>query len=180
MKKHPLWKDHENRNNAIGQNHPGVFAASMLALTILIGGLLVGCAMLSSSYRQSLDVSRQFEDGEIVPGYSYYVSGPASKPLAIVAIRQDYRLESEHWRGIDLDSASLKALVKRISHVLNAEYKADQMIPNGAKIVDADGTMVGMWYSVYDYSPVTFLDDKVIYIGVALARMPPEVRIPLD
>ena len=61
----------------------------------------------------------------------------------------------------------MKALVKRISHVLNAEYKADQMIPNGARIVDADGTMVGMWYSVYDYSQVTFLDDKVIYISVA-------------
>lgn len=180
MKQHASWKHHENSDCGFDHNSLGAFATSMLVLTILTGALLAGCAMISSNYRQSFDVSRQFENGEVVPGFRYYVSGPASKPVAIVAIREDFRVQSEHWQGIDLDSASLKALVERISHVLGAEYKEDQMIPNGARIIGPDGTMVGMWYSVYDYSKVTFLDDKVIHIAMAITRMPPAVRIPRD
>lgn len=180
MKKHASCKHHKNQNYRIGQNSLGLFVPSMLMLAIAMGALLAGCTIVSSNYRRSFDVSRQFENGEIATDYHYYASGPASKPLAIVAIRQDYRLQSEHWRVIDVDTASLKALVERISYVLGAEYKEDQMIPNGARIIAPDGTMVGMWYSVYDYSKVTFLDDKVIYIAIALAKMPPEVRIPLD
>jgi hypothetical protein len=180
MKKHASWKHHENSDCGIGHDSLGVFAISSLALTILIGALLAGCTMISSNYRRSFDVSQQFENGEVVPGFRYYVSGPALKPIAIVAIREDYRLQSEHWRRIDLDNASLKALVERISYVLGAEYKEDQMIPNGARIISPDGAMVGMWYSVYDYSKVTFLDDKVIHISMAITRMPPGVRIPLD
>lgn len=181
MKNHAPWKHHENRDYRMGQNSFGVFAiSSSLVLTILAGALLGACAMISSNYRQSFEVSRQFENGEVVTGFRYYMSGPASKPIAIVAIRQEYSLQSEHWIEIDLDNASLKALVKRVSYVLGAEYKADQMIPNGARIIGPDDTVVGMWYSVYDYSKVTFLDDKVIHIAKAITRMPPEVRIPVD
>lgn len=147
-------------------------------LTASMGALIAGCAIGDYHYRSSLEISRQFENGEIVSGYRYYVSGPEIKPIAIVAISADYRMQSEHWRGIDLDSASLKALVELISYVMGSEYKEDQVIPNGARIIGPDGTMVGMWYSVYDYSPVTFLDDKVIHISRAVARLPLEVRIP--
>lgn len=180
MKSHTAWQHPKSRDYRMSQTRLDLLAIFSLVLTMVMGALITGCTVVSSNYRSSFGVSRQFEDGEVVPGYRYHVSGPVSKPLAIVAIRQDFRLESEHWRGIDLDTTSLKALVKRISHVLYAEYKADQMIPNGATIIDTHGAMVGMWYSVYNYSKVTFPDDKVIHIGIVLARMPPGVRIPLD
>ena len=122
-------------------------------------------------------MSRQFENGEVAAGHRYYVSGPESKPIAIVAIREDYRLEADHWREIDVDSASLKALVERIAFVLESEDKEALMIPNGARIIGPDGDRVGMWYSIYDYSKATFMDDKVIHLAAAVTRMPFETRI---
>ena len=180
MKKHTSWKHNKNFDFLVRQNGFGVFITSSLVLTIVTGALLGGCGIGSYHYQSSYDVSQQFENGEIASGYRYYVSGPASKPLAIVAIREDYRLQSDYWRGIDLDSASLKALVERISYVMGSEYKEDQMFYNGARIFGPDGAMVGMWYSVYDYSKVSFPEDKVISLSMALTRMPPGVRIPLD
>ena len=180
MKTLTKWKYNKSHNTRVGLIRLGIFATSMLAVAIVMGGLLGGCAIGFSNYRRSHDVSQQFEKGEIAAGYQYYVAGPESKPMAIVAIKADYRMQSNNWRKIELDNASLKALVKRISFVLGSEYKEEQMIPNGAYIVDADGTRIGMWYSVWDYSRITFVDDKVITIANPVARMPPDVRIPLD
>jgi hypothetical protein len=180
MRTYTAWKNRKIRDSRIDRDKHGLFVASSLVLTLLVIALFAGCAFTRSHFRPSSDVSRQFENGEIASGYRYYVSVPESKPLAIVAIRADYHMQSEHWREIDLDSASLKALVKRVSYVLGSEYKKDQMIPNGAKIFGPDGSMVGMWYSVYDYSMATFPGDKVIHLSTAPARMSPEVRIPHD
>jgi len=180
MKKHPGREIQKNRDSRIRQNDIGVFAATTLILTSIVGALIASCTIGSYHFRPSSDVSRQFENGEIVSGYRYYVSSPANKPLAIVAIRDDYHMQSEHWRKIEVDSASLKALVERISYVLGSEYKEDQKIPNGAVILGPDGEKVGMWYSVYDYSAVTFPGDMVIHIAMPMTRFPLDVRLPRD
>lgn len=178
MKKHTARKRRKYRDSSIRQYVIRVFLISYLVLWASMGALIAGCAFGNYHFQSSLEISRQFENGEIVSGYRYYVSGPDIKPLAIVAIRTDYHLQSEHWRGIDVDNPSLKAMVELVSQVMGSEYKEDQVIPNGARIITPDGEMVGMWYSVYDYSSVTFLDDKVILISKVMTILPYEFRTP--
>jgi hypothetical protein len=138
-----------------------------------------GCAAGSGLYQRSFDVSVQFEKGVVVSDHRYYAGGPKLKPNAVVAIHEDYRLESQHWFEVpDMTPGKLKALVERVGHVDGAEYKERQRMHNGARLFAPDGRQVGLWYAVYDYSQVKFLDNNRIYLSFPPAQLPPNVRIP--
>jgi hypothetical protein len=140
---------------------------------------LIGCATGFSQYQRSFDVSVQFEKGRLFENHRYYVGGPPIKPNAIVALSEEYTLESSHWREVpDVTPEALKNLVSRISQVDGAEYKERQRMHNGARLFGPDGRQVGAWYSVYDYSQVKFLEDNRIYLSFPPAQLPPGVRIP--
>ncbi len=152
-------------------------ALAMVAATLWIA-VLGACATGISFYQRSYDVTTQFERGIVLENHSYYVGGPTSKPNAIVAITANYTLESEHWRQIHVTSESLRKTVSRIGHVVGAEYKKNQMIHNGARMIAPDGSLVGFWYSVYDYSQVRISEGNRIYLSFPPAHLPNNVRIP--
>ena len=145
---------------------------------VFFAGVTVGCATGFARYQRSYDVTVQFEKGIVLPDHRYYAGGPKSKPNAVVAIREDYRLESEHWTEVRVTPDALKALVERVGQVDGAEYKERQFMHNGARLYAPDGRQIGVWYSVYDYSQVKFIDDRTIYLSYPPSQLPPNVRIP--
>ena len=98
--------------------------------------------------------------------------------IAIIAIGPSYALESDGWRPVELTSDALKRLVDRIRFVAQAEYQS-ALRPNGARILTADGEVVGAWYSVYDYSRVRLLDGNRIAISKPLSNLPGNLPRPL-
>ncbi|MEJ2155515.1 MAG: hypothetical protein P8X96_09285 [Desulfobacteraceae bacterium] len=148
-------------------------AMGLFLLSILIVG---GCATGATYFQQSNDIAAQFEKGRILDGYRYYLGGPVAKPNAIVALKDGYHLESEYWRLYAATPDALKKMVERISQVDGVEAKQQQMISNGARIMDGGGGQIGIWYSVYDYSQVRLLDAKRVYLSSPPARLPINVR----
>lgn len=153
-------------------------AIGALLSMVVVAGLAVGCATGVTHYQRSYDVTVQFEKGIALPDHRYYAGGPTSKPNAVVAIQQDYRLESEHWTEVKATPETLKALVERVGQVDGAEYKERQSMHNGARLYAPDGRQIGVWYSVYDYSQVKFIDDRTIYLSYPPSHLPPNLRIP--
>ncbi|MBC2713540.1 MAG: hypothetical protein HGJ94_21840 [Desulfosarcina sp.] len=150
----------------------------LLLFFVCLGGLIFGCASGFAYYRRSLDVSVQFEKGEVIPDHRYYVGGPKQKPNAIVAIQNDYQLESEHWTEVSVTPDTLKQMLQRIGHVDGAEYKERQFMHNGARLFAPDGRQIGLWYSVFDYSQVRFLEGNRVYLSYPPSHLPPNVRVP--
>lgn len=139
---------------------------------------VIGCAGSGTFFQRSNDVASQFEKGVILPDHRYYEGGPAAKPNALAAIHTDYELNSEHWREIgNPTSDSLASLVKKVRFVSGAEYK-EKMYSNGARIIGPDGQVIGVWYSVYAYSQVRYMEDNGVYLSFPPAHLPSNVRIP--
>ena len=158
----------------------GFFNKTLTAGWLCIFGVIMfiaGCGGQSTYFKPSNNISQTFEKGEVLSGHQYYIGGPAAKPNAVVAIRQDFTLESEHWSPIEVTSESLKNLVRKVGFVDYSEYKT-QYIPNGAQIVTPAGEAVGIWYSVYRYSQIRMLGDGRMYISYPQAQLPRNLPIP--
>jgi len=148
-----------------------------LIILAIMAGWIVGCAT-GPRFEPSSTVSRQFESGQLLPGHRYYVGGPQSKPNAIVAIDAAYQLESDLWRPVEVTPETLERLVGRVGFVVRAEYQS-ALRPNGARLVTAAGTVVGAWYSAYEYSWVEMLEGNRIAISEPLAELPRNMPRPL-
>ena len=139
--------------------------------------IVSGCAT-GPRFSPSQEVSSRFEAGQLLPGHRYYVGGPESKPNAIVALADAYEMASAHWRPVTVSEDSLKALVKQVGFVFNAEYKT-AFIPNGACILTTEGEAIGVWYSVYAYSRVRLLEGQRIELSYPQANLPANLPTPL-
>ncbi len=148
-------------------------AAGVLVIAAAILGVVVACTGSAFYFTGSNDVSRQFEEGELLAGHRYYTGGPDLKPNAIVAIDTAYTLESPHWRAMEVTPASLKTLVDRIRFVPYAEYKTTA---NGARIFAPGGRQIGVWYSVFDYTQVRMAGGRTIYLAYPAPQLPMELR----
>lgn len=148
-----------------------VFVPAILVLVIS------GCAA-SARFAPSRNISVQFESGQVLQDYNYYVGGPESKPNAIVAISGAYQLESEHWRPVSPTAKSLKDLTDLVGQAYRSDNKTS-FIPNGARIVTPDGKEIATWYSVYDYSQVRLVEGNRVYLSYPYAQLPSNMPSPL-
>jgi hypothetical protein len=135
--------------------------------------LWIGCSTSSSGFRRSHDVTAMFENHRILPDYRYYYSGNDYKPTAVVGIHKDYNLSSPHWYSKDLDEKQLGAWMDRMMNQAGAEYN---VFPNGAYILNAEGSRIGIWYSVWALPVLTFKSDKEFAISNPRTVFPPENR----
>jgi hypothetical protein len=137
--------------------------------------IATACAAGPSHFRRSYDIEYLFEDHQVVADYRYYVSGGTYKPLAIVGLRKDYRLDSPHWQEVDADPEKMVDWMLRMRNQPGAEYNIE---PNGARILDNQGNPIGIWYSVWDFPRLTFTSEKVIDISLPMPVFPPSNRNP--
>lgn len=143
----------------------------LIVSTLLMFFLLIACTGPTAYFRQSQEVALLFEQGQLQADHRYYVGGPSAKPNAVVAISNEFNLASDSWKEIVVDREALASLIRRVGIVSGAEEKARQ-VPNGAKILTPDGKLVGMWYSVYDYSVVRLSADNTIHLSYPTSTLP--------
>jgi hypothetical protein len=140
-----------------------------LGLIIAALVLAAGCAAIGSHFRRSGDVADTFENYQLIPGHDYYISGRDTKPVAIVALREDYSLTSPHWRQVHPDSDRLRQWVERMLMQPGAEFNQE---PNGARILDQQGNPIGVWYSVWQTPILRFQSDKGVTISQPMTVFP--------
>lgn len=139
--------------------------------------IIAACAGGAYNFRRSYDVSRIFEDHNVLPDYRYYISGNSYKPLAIVGLRKEYRVDSPHWQQANPDSEQLADWMLRLLNQPGAEYN---LKPNGARILDNQGSPIGIWYSVWALPRLSFKSENVIDIGLPMTVFPPSNYNPED
>lgn len=134
--------------------------ASYFVLFVLIFALSA-CAENYGRIQKNGQVNQIFTNYQVLDDYRYYISGPENRPEAILGVHQDYILESTQWTQVSLTGEQLKEWVDWLNfhfHDLVHYY------PDGSVILDPSGKQVGIWYSIWDYTPVIFKGDNVVQI----------------
>jgi len=126
-------------------------------LMILIFSLTACSAANYGSLKGSSEVTRMFEDNQVLPDYDYYYYGFQRIPYAIIGVHRDYQLYSKAWQYIKLTPTNLNQLLYRMDIV----YRTP---PRGAWILNAGGNRVGIWYSSEYATSVKMRPDNQIMI----------------
>ncbi len=130
--------------------HPARVAAVLAALAALLSA--VSCGGAASGYgslSRSFEVAKIFEDGQVLPGYAYYFSGPPGRPDAILGVKEGWTLDTRLWRRTDLTSEILKKWLESMNRDLT------QAVYNqGAHILAPDGGEIGVWYSPWAWTVI--------------------------
>lgn len=136
-----------------------------LAISILLA--CVGCATTPAGRLEgSPEVTRAFEESEILPNHQYYISGFQTLPYAIIAVDDNYQLRPGRWTPIDMNSTVLNVLTYRMDQVYSLN-------PRGAWILDSDGNRLGAWYSSQYQTTIRRGKDNRILI---VSPEPPDLR----
>jgi hypothetical protein len=106
----------------------------------------------------SSEITKVFENHQVLSDHLYYYSGLQGVPDAIIAIHPNYSLRSREWRQVDLTAFRLKTWVYRMTTV--------QLItPQGAWILDPDGNRIGIWFSAQRHTAVRVEQNKRVVIA---------------
>jgi hypothetical protein len=122
---------------------------------------LVGCGGSYGRLQQSNDVSKTFENHEILPDHAYYATGPEARPTAILAINRAYTLKPGLWRSVDMTPPLLKRLVDAMTDQLGFTPAT-----LGGVITDPEGNRAGVWYSLYNWTTIRFEAENVIVVSL--------------
>ena len=135
-----------------------LFPAALIALS--------GCAMSNYGKLQSNpDVTRAFEAYQILPGHKYYYRGTFSRPMVVVGINENYKLDSKLWVEIDPESKDFRTLIDRVS--LQGSGSTTQ--PWGFTILDKSGNDAGVWYSAIRAAAVQ-IDENGLIVNLSPLR----------
>jgi hypothetical protein len=121
----------------------GLHYRRWLSGTIVLAALLLmiaGCGKHYGNFTLSTEVMHAFENGTIEPDLNYYYAGRDTMPYAVMGIDRRYQVPSRLWIAFEPQPGQLKKMSGNI-------YAKDRYNPYGAHIRDAEGTVVGIWYS---------------------------------
>lgn len=146
-----------------------IFSALILSSIIAATITLSGCVAGPIHFQRKVSASEPFEQPRVLTGHQYHAFGHPQKPLALVAIQNDYRLASPKWKPIDVDPQMIGTFVSRMLNQPGAEYN---MFPNGAYILNDNGETIGYWYSVWALPVLRFTAEKEFTISDPVTRFP--------
>jgi hypothetical protein len=121
----------------------------VIGLAILGGLVLFFSGRLRERYgalRASESVTRAYEQYQLHPELSYYISGPDVYPRAVIGIDRRLLLDSDLWKQRDFDAETFRETVRNMQSIALSTM---QML-HGFEIVDQQGRRVGTWFSVLD------------------------------
>jgi hypothetical protein len=126
--------------------------------------LIAGCAGTLKdygTYAPDTEITQLFASGSPSTLYQYYFSGPASGPTAILGINKTYLLEERLWQKIDPNS---DAYGKLLEGMQNRTLRLGLSL-KGYTLFAPDKTPVGIWYSVFQATPVVhMLGDRIVEV----------------
>ena len=132
---------------------------TFVALLVLAGTL--GCTEKYGRLKRSFEANQIFEAYQVLPHHNYYFSGPEGRPDAILGLHQNRHLKSSQWTPVELTPQQLKKMVDW----LNFHYpNRTRYYPYGAEIFDDAGNRVGLWYSIWDWTPVIIGPEDTIEV----------------
>jgi hypothetical protein len=134
----------------------GVVAACALLLLVFIAG----CAGPRAGLDRSQQVFDDYSAGRVLDGHVYYTTGPEQAPDAILGVSRDYTLVSERWKERQVDPPSLLRLVKN----MDREFGSPTGGLVGARVLNAEGGQIGVWYSAIALTTVEMLGDGKVRI----------------
>ena len=127
--------------------------------------LLLSLCLLSSCQTGktgTLTVNKQlssaFENCEVLPGYTYYYSGPVAQPDVILAVKKEYNFEQGLWQPAQI---SQKMLCDWMA-VIDPEYRNARYRYDAYTIYSADRKELGIWYSTENHAVIKEQPDKLI------------------
>jgi len=115
--------------------------------------VLTGCAASGNFGKlvRNAEITKAFENATVMPGHTYYYSGPEAKPDAIIALDNSFTLanEKKFWIKVDITEEQLRSwnLIIRNDTRIRFPYY-------GSRILTPDGRDAGAWYSKYDYTVI--------------------------
>lgn len=135
----------------------------LVTLIVLVSFLVTGCAVPKNQGRlaQSFEVTQLVESGAVLPGHTYYYTGPEVMPDAIIAVDNRYALKSKYWIQVDNVEEQLAEWNRYIENDSVFRYTDAY---SGAWLTTPDEQRAGIWYSKYDHTVVRFPDASSIII----------------
>lgn len=106
-------------------------------------------------------VRAQFENYQVNPNLTYYISGSDVYPNAILGLNKEYKLVSSLWKEIEMTPQVLQ------TKVFDMKLKALNMGQDqfGFVVLDNRGKQIGVWYSLLTATaPVQMKEDKKVII----------------
>jgi hypothetical protein len=92
--------------------------------------------------------------------FIYYV-GPDSRPDAIMGIQSIYTLETTQWTQFDPSDETLKNSVDYMNFHHSTRVRN---YPYGFFIIGPEGSRIGIWYSIWDWTTVIMEEDNRIKV----------------
>ena len=113
--------------------------------------------------KRDREVNRTFQTYKVLPGHTYYTSGTANIPYAIIGINSSYKLRPGLWREVQPTTPLLRGWVSRMDNIYGYP-------PYGSLILDDNGQQIGIWFSSKQWTTVIIEENSEIAI---LAPEPP-------
>lgn len=132
----------------------------VFALVVAAALAVTGCAGVSGTIRRNAEATQQFENGEILPGHTYYWSGVEQEPDGILAITDGITLETRLWNRFEPGNGKLKEMVGR----MRQKGKYVSQFPYGAILKTDDGRYVGVWFSEVEWTVIRMRGDNAVEI----------------
>ena len=142
-------------------------ARGLILLVIIFA--LSACAGNYGRVQKDGKVDQIFTTYQVLDDHRYYISGPENLPEAILGVHQDYTLETTQWTRVSLTEQQLKEWVDGLDFYF---HDFPRYNPYGYVILDPSGRQVGIWYSIWDYTPVIFKGDNVVQIYAPIMADP--------
>jgi hypothetical protein len=132
-------------------------------VVVMIGiltAVMTSCGGQYGHLRLDGEARKIFDEYRVLPDHNYYYSGSSSKPRAIIGIHEDYRLESNLWKPVDLTPEQLKKWMRNINPTLGRNINNIASV-----IVNPAGETVGIWYSKQNRTTIQFKEGNVITVN---------------
>ncbi|MBI5845513.1 MAG: hypothetical protein HZB23_12690 [Deltaproteobacteria bacterium] len=136
---------------------------SLIPALLALSLIATGCAGAFKDYgqvRASREATDMFEGGRLPADHRYYYVGPGSEPDAIIGIAPGYTLKSRLWKPVDLNDATLSALIRTMTRGLSSGTAIW-----GATLMDKDGRQVGVWYSPGETTTLRVTEKGEVFVN---------------
>ncbi len=136
---------------------------SVITALLLLSALISGCATVPSGHARYSDrVDALFQSATVIPDHTYYFLGSENDPDAVIVIDNRYRLQtSRAWARTE---PSVKMLQRWA--FMARTYEGDLACPyRGVVLRGPDGQQVGMGYSRWTFTTITYPKPGVVAVG---------------
>ena len=137
-----------------------IYKVFLSTFVFMLAIVFSGCSGNYGRLDLSLEVEKTFENAEVLSDHKYYYSGGETRPRAILAIHNSYKLRTSRWKEVDLKSEELKKWILQMRDFL-VGYSFRTY---GSRVLDPEGNQVGMWYSAWNRTPVKMLGGNEVAV----------------